>query len=374
MQLRAVLSLLSLLSCALAQAAVLPEERADSLYHRYEGGGMVIDGPSVLVRKNFAERVSVSANYYADKVSSASIDVVTAASPYIEERDQYSVGADYLAGKAIYSLQWTRSDENDYHARTVSVGASQDFFGDLTTLSMSYARGNDIVRRRGDPLFREEVTRQQYRIGVTQVLTRNLLVALSHEFVTDEGYLNNPYRSVRYQVGGGYAFQPEVYPGTRSSEASALRASYYLPWRAGLHLEHRWYSDSWGVGSRDVAVELVQPWRDNWELEFRLRRYEQDAADFYSDLFPFQNAQNFMARDKELSTFSSTSFGVAAGYTFFKGRFRHADRFLVRVALDQYWFDYEDFRDIRVAAPVAGQEPLYDFSALVSQLLFSVWY
>lgn len=372
MQLRRLLALLLL--PVWVDAAVLPEERADALYHRYEGGGMTIDGPSVLVRKNIAERVSLSANYYADKVSAASIDVVTTASPYTEERDEYSFGTDYLAGKAIYSLKWTQSDESDYSARSVSFGASQDFFGDLTTLSFGYARGDDTVRRRDDPLFEEEAMRQQYRIGVTQVLTRNLLMAFSHEFVSDEGYLNNPYRSVRYQVGNGYAFQAEVYPETRSSEATAVRASYYLPWRAGLHLEHRWYSDSWGVGSRDWGVVLVQPWREKWEIEFRARYYDQNAADFYSDLFPFQDAQNFLARDKELSTFTSTSVGAAAGYTFFKGRWRHADRFMVRLSLDHYRFEYEDFRDIRVAVPVAGDEPLYGFSALVSQLLFSVWY
>ena len=65
---------------------MLPDDRADVLYHRYDGGGVTIDGPSLLVRKKFAEKYSVSANYYVDMVSSASIDVVTTASPYKEER------------------------------------------------------------------------------------------------------------------------------------------------------------------------------------------------------------------------------------------------------------------------------------------------
>ena len=42
----------------------------------------------MLVRKQFAQKFSASANYYVDKVSSASIDVVTTASPYTEERTQ----------------------------------------------------------------------------------------------------------------------------------------------------------------------------------------------------------------------------------------------------------------------------------------------
>ena len=366
--------LLAVLWAPAAQAVVLPEQRIDALYHRYDGGGMTIDGPSVLVRKNFKEKLSVSANYYVDKVSAASIDVVTSASPYTEERKQKSLGVDYLAGKAIYSFGWTNSEESDYSADTFSFAASQDFFGDMATLSIGYSQGDDTVRRSGDPAFEEEASRQQFRIGITQVLTRNWLLALSHEFIVDEGFLNNPYRSVRFRAGNGFSFQSEVYPETRASDATAIRSSYYLPWRAGLHAEYRRYSDSWGVQSQDWGLSLVQPWRDQWEFELKLRQYDQTQADFYSDLFPFQNAQNFLARDKELSTFTSTTVGAAVSYTFLKKKYRHLDRLALRVAVDYYNFDYDNFRDIRDTSLNAGEEPLYSFSATVTQVLFSLWY
>ena len=77
---------------AAAFARRAAEDRADVLYHRYQGGGITIDGPSVLVRKKFGEKFAVSANYYVDMVSSASIDVELTASPYKEERTQKSVG------------------------------------------------------------------------------------------------------------------------------------------------------------------------------------------------------------------------------------------------------------------------------------------
>ena len=82
---------IALLLPALAQAGVLPEDRADLMYHFYDGGGVTIDGPSLLVRKKFAEKYAVSTSFYMDLVSSASIDVVTTASPYDEERTQYGV-------------------------------------------------------------------------------------------------------------------------------------------------------------------------------------------------------------------------------------------------------------------------------------------
>ena len=47
-------------------AAVLPEDRADALYHRFDGGGVVIDGPSILVRKSIKDTVSISAILYGE--------------------------------------------------------------------------------------------------------------------------------------------------------------------------------------------------------------------------------------------------------------------------------------------------------------------
>src|SRR5690606_32752398 len=125
--------------------------------HSYDGGGVTIEGPSLLVRKQFAQKFSASANYYVDKVNSASIDVITTASPYREERTQYSLGLDYLHDRWMMNIGFTSSEENDYSAETFSFGISQDLFGDLTTVSLGYSLGNDVVGRRGDPTFRDTV-------------------------------------------------------------------------------------------------------------------------------------------------------------------------------------------------------------------------
>ena len=367
------LLLLSWVMAPMLNAAVLPEDRMDVLYHRYDGGGMDIKGPSVLVRKSFADKVSVNANYYVDKVSAASVDVVTTASPYTEERIEKSIGLDYLSDKTLYSVGITASDERDYIGRTAFVGVSQDFFGDMTTVSLGYAQGDDEVRRRDDPDFREDLTRRSYQVGVSQVLTRNLIVGINHELISDQGYLNNPYRSVRYLTASGFAYQPEVYPRTRTSEATALRGSYYLPWRAALHGEFRWFEDSWGIDARDWSLTLVQPLSEEWVLELRTRHYRQSAADFYSDLFPFQDAQNFLARDKEMSTFRAMSFGATAGFQRRWPAMPWVDRYGVRLGLDLYRYDYRDFRDLRVSA-APGEEPLYSFDAWVTTLVFTLWY
>ncbi|MDH5276307.1 MAG: DUF3570 domain-containing protein, partial [Gammaproteobacteria bacterium] len=169
--------LILLVVSPVALAGVLPEDRADAMYHYYDGGGIEIDGPSLLARKAVGEKVSVSASYYVDSISSASIDVVTiGASPngYSEERTQWGVGVDYLRGDTTMSVGFSTSDENDYEADTLSFGISQEIFGGLTTVTLGYGSGADDVSRRGDAQFAGEIDRNSYRFGITQVLTRNL--------------------------------------------------------------------------------------------------------------------------------------------------------------------------------------------------------
>ena len=179
-----------------------------------------------------------------DMVSIASIDVVNNASPYDEERTQWSLGVDALRGKTTYSLNYINSSENDYEANTASFSLSQDLFGDLTTVTLGYSRGWDTVRRRGDPAFEQPLDRRSYSVGVSQIVTKNLILGAAFETITDEGFLNNPYRSVRYldpTSGTGYSFQAEVYPRTHTSNAIAVNGRYYLPFRAAVNGEYRFY-------------------------------------------------------------------------------------------------------------------------------------
>lgn len=367
---------IALLANGVAQAAVLPDDRADVLYHRYDGGGVTIDGPSVLLRKKFAEKYSVSANYYMDMVSSASIDVMTTASPYTEERTQGGLSFDLLQGKTQYSVSYTLSDESDYTANTASVDLSQDIFGDLVTVSFGFSQGWDEVRKNGDDAFEETVDRRSYRFGLQLIVTPRLMTGLNYEAITDEGFLNNPYRSVRYldeTSARGFSFQPELYPHTRTSNAVAINARYFLPHRAAVHGEYRYFTDTWGIDASTVSIGYTHPWGKRWIFEAGYRWYDQSAADFYSDLFPRADAQNFLARDKELSTFTSHMFSLGATYELPSLGWDRLRRSTVNLFYDRINYQYDDFRDI-TAGGAPGTEELYGFDADVFRLFVSGWF
>lgn len=365
-----------LLGCAAVQAGVLPEDRADVLAHRYEGGGITIQGPSVLVRKKLGNSVSLAGNYYVDAISSASIDVVTQASPYKERRTQYSLSADALHGKSTYSGGYISSNENDYRSKTAFLSVSQDMFGDLTTLSFSATRGWDTVGMRGNSGFRKPLDRRNWAVGLTQVLTRNLLTSVNIESSESEGFLNNPYRQVRYrdaQSASGYSRQLERYPHTRTGNAASVETKYYLPWRAALDGNYRLYSDTWGIRANTFRIAYTQPWR-NFTFDGHARYYTQNRADFYSDLFPFFNAQNFLARDRELATFRSISFGGTATWQFSVPRATWISKGTLNLSYDRLRFKYDDFRDLRVQVRTPGTEPLYVLDANVMQFFISIWF
>jgi hypothetical protein len=356
-------------------AGVLPDDRSDVLYHQYVGGGVEIDGPSILVRKSVGKSVSIAANYYVDMVSSASIDVITTASPYTEERTQYSLSADYLRGNTMMSVGFTSSEESDFDSSTYNLSIAQDMFGDLTTLTLSYAYGDDTVGRSDDPGFFRDNTRQHYGIGVTQILTRNLISALNFEVITDEGFLNNPYRSVRYLDAGsavGYSYEPELYPHTRTSNALGIRAKYYLPYRAALEVQYRYFTDTWDIDGHTASIAYTHPWRD-FIFTAKYRWHDQTGAHFFRDIFARSEATNFRGRDKELSPLTSQTLKFSVAYEFFSDGMGFLDKGTVNFSFDHLMIDYDEFRDVSKGAAL-GSEPLYHLDANVLQLFVSLWY
>jgi len=372
---------------------VLPEDQADLMYHSYQGGDITVRGPSVLIRKKVGDSLSLSYNYYEDMISSASIDVKLSASPYHEIRKQNSFGADYLHGKTTYSLGYIYSREPDYIASTSYYSISQDMFGDLTTISLGYRRGWDQVYRDlcaaphpnnqecpdiiNDPTFHQRADHRGYTFGLTQILTRNLLANVNYEIDTDQGYLANPYRQIRYASPGGVGFTlaPQVYPNTRTSNAASVLLKYYLPWRATLTGSYRFYHDTFGIVGSTAEADYTMPMWKGWIFDGSLRYYTQTHASFYSDLFPYANYSNFMARDRELAAFNSWTAGIGASYEFPIPRLPWIHKSTANIRYDRMMINYKDFRDALLAAQYgAGSEPLYKLDANVLEVFLSLWY
>ncbi|AWB69014.1 hypothetical protein C2869_13320 [Saccharobesus litoralis] len=335
---------------------------------------MKIDGPAVLLRKKIGESAAVSGYYYVDTISSASVDVLSTASPYIEERKEAQLGLEFLNDKTITAVNLRQSEESDFIAQSVSLDISHDTFGDLTNLALGVSYGSNEIYRNGDTNFAEQSEQVRVRASISQILTRNLITAVNIEAVADSGYLNNPYRTVRFRdetVPARVGYQAERYPNTRNSFASKFSWSYFLPYRAAILGHYRYFNDSWQIKAEDIELVYRQPLFSSWELELKGRYYKQLQAEFYSDLFAYRNAQNYLARDKELSDFDDVTYGIGLTYIL-------PDKYSITgwhsefgVQWDRIEFNYNNFRDA-TQEQLAGFESLYSFKADVLRVFASI--
>ena len=339
-----------------SRAADLPEDSAEAVYHSYNGGGVLANGPALLVRKRLADKVSLSASYYVDAVSNASIDVVTTASPYREQRTEYGLGADYAYRDSKISLSTSTSREGDYTANRFGLDITQETFGGMTSVSTGFTRGDDQIGKTGAPEFTDTASHWQYRLGVTQILSPRWIMSANAEVLSDDGFLGSPYRIAR--VFG--AAVPEKTPRTRSGRALKFRLIGDLNARDALHLDYRYYWDTWDIKAHTAEVGYSRHFGELWLADASLRYYAQNKALFYSDNASTETT--YISRNRQLSTFNSVGLGAKVAYTLR----RAPGQFDVKLnaALETTRFQFSDFTDIRT-----GQ--LYTYQANVLQLYLS---
>ncbi|MEA3139137.1 MAG: hypothetical protein QOK23_1306 [Gammaproteobacteria bacterium] len=368
-------------------ADVLPDNRADVFYSKYSGGGMDITGYSATARAKITENFAVEANYFIDKVSGASVDVLSQASVIKDERKQKSGTLQYLHDKTTYTASYMTSVERDYVSDTASFALSQTMFGDLTTISLGFSNSHNRVGENNGTADKPNVAwlghalTRTYSGGLSQILTKNFIADVNLQVITDAGYLANPYRSIRYldptNIAKGYSLATQVYPQTHTSTAVQVQAKYYLPWRAAVTGLYRYFTDTWSVVGNTYELDYTHPISNKWIFEGRARYYKQSAASFYSDLFPFAGSQNFTARDQNLAALNNTTIGGKVTYAFLPEGWKIFKRGTVTVDVSRIKFNYLDFRDIKDFGPPQykpGSEPLYQFSAMVYQAYISIYF
>jgi hypothetical protein len=368
-------------------ADVLPDDRADLFYSKYSGGGMDITGESVLVRKKFTENFAVEGSYFIDKVSGASIDVLSQASQIKDERKQKTATVEYVHDKTTYTASYIESAERDYRSNTTSFSLKQDMFGDLTTLSLAFANTTDTVGENNGTANVPIITwlghagSRSYDVDLSQIITKNFIAGVNFNVITDQGYLANPYRSVRFLDAGnpnGYSLGSQVYPDTRTSTAVQIEGKYYLPYRAALTASYRWFHDTWALVGNTYEIDYTHPLSNIWILEGRLRYYKQNHANFYSDLFQYADEYRFEGRDQDLAAQDNYTVGFKVTYAFLPNGWKMFKRATATFDVSYITFHYLDFRNIKFYGVnngyQPGDEPLYQFDAKVYQLYMSMFF
>jgi len=250
------------------------------------------------------------------------VHVMASASP--ETRRQVEGKLGYEWDDATLNLGGGLSREPDYTSNFVNAGGTWSFDRKLTTLtwSASYTWSHiqasleantaadwgayiDRIRLKGGvPTL---LGRQKdYALGAaaSRVLSADEVISANVSFTQNHGFLSNPYKATILAFDDPDQFMDstglrtvvvkgslEQRPDLRNQLAADLNyVRYIAPWDAALHVDYKFFRDSWNITAHTLDVSLYQPLGDGWMLTPGIRYYTQSEASFYQPYFLFNQA------------------------------------------------------------------------------------
>lgn len=288
----------------------------------------IADAEVVLV-----DGATLGAHVLIDHVSSASVDVMTAATGRFEEtRSEGGFRVEVaLPAKTELNIAYVGSRENDWQSHSIQLAATKSLARDNAVLRLSYGGVNNEVGRSGDPLFHKSLKIHTGQITFTQLIDPKSLISFSYFIQRADGFQSSPYRFV--STSNAVFTGPEAHPSLRVRQAFSIDYQRYLARYAAATGSYRLYCDDWGVMSHTgIASFRIIP-SEPWAIETWVRGYSQRAASFYQK--KYANVHKYMSNDRELSTFWDTSLGT-------KLEWKHA-RVVLDVKLEGVYYNFLEF-------------------------------
>lgn len=285
--------------------------------------------------------VGLRGGYLVDVTSSASIDVVTAATDRWEERrDELRGGADLYVGDAIVTADYVRSMEPDWSSHRITGGFSIDLADRATTLSIGGGVILNDVGRSGEDqtegAFSDSQTTFALNVRWVQILDPQSLMQLGYagQYVT--GYQASPYRYVRLLDGSTY---PETHPDERHRHAFTFRYRHAISDAIAFAIDERAYVDSWGVYGTTTILGLSVELLHGLELELENRFHFQTSASFYEPAYSMR--RQYLSIDRELSMAIDDHAGPALIFTI--EEVGPLEELVIDVAAQAFFYHYFEF-------------------------------
>ncbi len=295
--------------------------------------------PVVEGTADVTNNTNVSLGYLVDAVSSASVDIVTQASPITmhDTRHQVSLGLQQKLDTITATGGYSFSKENDYLSHTINVGLADELNDKNTTLGLGYGVSFNTVGRSGDENFSRSLTSQHVSASWTQLISPKVAAQLVYELGNESGYQASPYRFVSVRMNlmslPDY-WVPETDPDSRLRHAIVAGINRAVGDGGSIQADYRFYFDDWGIQSHTLGARYFFHLGKDLEVRLRERFYVQNSASFYQAVYTM--ATKYIVYDRELSALWSNTIGAKLDYLI-------TDRLEAEAKLDIFYYYYEDF-------------------------------
>jgi hypothetical protein len=241
------------------------------------------------------------------------VHTLSSASP--ETRQQGDLRWLHRVEGGAYGFGGGLSEERDFRSRYLNLERLFDLNDALTTLTLGgsrtrsdiaatldhdaapyitkTARPGRVQQRGGLQVLRGRRDDSALSAGLVQVLNRSTVLEARLAHTRQRGELADPYRATSVIFAppqpdadvrhGNLQALLEQRPGTRRQWSADAKLILHVPRAdAALHLGYGHFRDDWGIRAHRLEAEWFQPLAAGTLLSFRVRRYVQGAARFYT--------------------------------------------------------------------------------------------
>lgn len=270
---------------------------------------MRIYSPMIWIKSPVAERASLEAGFVLDTTSGASPiyhDTLSGASGK-GIKDRRSAGdLTFTQSFENFSLSASISNSNEDDYDSLGGGIEARFWTEdqNTIFNIGISGSSDDISSTNDPLLDKHKTSKGAGFGVTQIINQNSLIQSNLTYSGSNGFLSDPYKSL------------DLRPNTRDSGAWLTRYIYYFEEsEAALHLDYRWFRDSWNISAHTAEITWHQQLGNSWMISPHFRYYTQNKSNFYNNSFPPDSpGESFYTSDQRLSGFGSITAGFSVSH------------------------------------------------------------
>jgi len=243
-----------------------------------------------------------------DFITSASVDMVTAASPkgFSERRTQIDASGDWDLGEgAGFTAGYNMSHEPDYLTHTARFSGRRDFLARHISLTAGYSFGHSAVGRARDTVFSRRRYAHDINCSLTRIVTADVAADFGLSVNLIEGFQASPYRFVRLynsDLGQHLTSVTERTPDTRVRQAAVARIRSRLAPALFGHASYRFYADTWGMTGHTLTAKASYTLAGGaLILTAEGRWHTQSGVNFYKSRYiTFPRAPNLRTGDKEL--------------------------------------------------------------------------
>jgi len=258
------------------------------------------------------EKMSGASPWYTFQLDDKPVQLLSGASIQ-DTRDDASAKLRYVTDLNSFAVNAAFSDEDDYQSASYGVDYQRESADKISTYGISADFSNDEIEAVDADLYLTRPQDKQTKhsssllLSYSTILNKDALIQVSAGYSRKTGYLSDPYKMVL----ANFSLLGDSRPEKRIAKTLAARYRHFVETaNAALHIDYRYYDDTWAVTSHTFDVAWYQNLSYGFQLIPSVRMYSQSDSYFYEAIYTEARDDNYYSTDYRLSEYGGYTYGL----------------------------------------------------------------